>query len=138
MMPIQSELAWYPWWLFSPPAVLLSFLAYSAVCVLLTRWIMVRRRVWLMASALLIPAALIAPANWAVEQSREARERATPRRVIAHDAELREGNGEAYPVKARLPRGAVCRRLASRGEWEQLECPDGTIGWLRTDYLKAH
>ena len=43
---------------------------------------------------------------------------------------LRVGNGLSYGAAATLPRGQEVRWRDQRGSWKQVECPDGTLGWL--------
>jgi len=127
---LAPEPEWWPGWMFDPAVVTAAYIAYVALCVATTAWLMTRRRGWLAAAVLCLPLALLPALNAGVRWLRSTRDAATPTAVAAIDTALHEGNGIAYPVRVVLPRGVECRRLTSRAGWAQVEFGSGLVGWL--------
>jgi hypothetical protein len=111
---------------------------YVAACVLLTRWLMVRGRPWLVggAAALALAAGFTALLVLAVRSERAERER--PLVVISEDGVLlRKGDGLPYPPRYDTPlnKGVEARRLYEHGGWVQIELSGGEVGWAQRDCL---
>jgi len=120
-------------WLFLGAAV-----GYVAASFLLTRWLMVRGRRWLLggAAAAALAAGLTALTVFAVRSEREERER--PLVVISDDGVLlRKGDGPNYPPRYDTPlnKGVEARRLFERDGWVQVELSGGEVGWAPRDRL---
>jgi tetratricopeptide (TPR) repeat protein len=114
-----------PGWLFAS-----AFGAYALSCLLLTRWLMVRRTRWLLwGLTAVVVAAVLTIFLIRSEQSPTG----GPLVVIAEDRVLlRKGNGLAYPPRydASLNRGVEARLLFRRGDWLQIELAGGEVGWI--------
>ena len=85
-------------------------------------------------------AALGASVGWEMYTSDHEREGV----IVARQAVLRKGNGEAYEpqINRPLPAGVEFRILESRESadgtlWRRIELPDGIDGWLRDDQIEA-
>jgi hypothetical protein len=122
----------WPAWLSLRYVGVYAFALYFAGCLAATRWLMTRRRRWLVAAGLLLAIAAVPAVGSAIAWQREQRDAAQPVVVVNRDAPLRTGNGADYPAKldVPLPRGCEVRRLFERGGWLQVETAGGAIGWL--------
>ena len=130
-----------PWWLprlGSEGLLVAVAVCYAAGCFCATRWLMSRRVVWMVttAMALSMTAALTARIVLAARSEGELKEQ--PLAVIAEDGVLlRKGDGMAYPPRYDTPlnKGVEARRLYERGDWSQIELSGGEVGWVRRDWL---
>lgn len=121
-----------PGWVFAAAAV-----GYALAWVLLTRWLMVRRRRLLAWGALSLTAAAALTVFLLVLTRGERQQAEHPLVVIADDGVLmRKGNGLAYPPRYDTPlnRGVEARLLFARGAWLQIELSGGEVGWVPRAY----
>jgi hypothetical protein len=114
-----------PGWLFG-----LAVVAYSAGCVCLTRW-------WMLRQGRLLVCAVVALAVAAGLGGRVAVQwwSGPPRPivVVARDGVfLRKGNGTAFPpwFDTPLNRGVEAELVHESGGWLQVELPGGEVGWV--------
>jgi len=121
-----------PGWVFAAAAV-----CYALAWVLLTRWLMVRRR-WLLAWGAVSFTTAAALTVFMLLLAREDRQQTEhPLVVIADDGVLlRKGNGLIYPPRYDTPlnRGVEARLLFARGAWLQIELSGGEVGWVPRAY----
>jgi hypothetical protein len=129
---MRPERELWPAWLSLQYLGLYAFIAYTAVCLAVTRWRMTRRRGWLMLAAVAAAVALVPAVGSGVGWWRQRRDEARPVVVVARPQVLHAGNGADYPprLEAPLPRGAEVRRLFERGGWLQVELSGGVVGWV--------
>jgi hypothetical protein len=126
---------WPPW---LPRPTLMTgwfvlFCLYAAVCVLLARWWMTRRRSLLVSGGICAILSVILGLGlvWLIGQQRGAAEH--PLVVIAQDdVYLRKGNGALYERRydTPLPRGVEAQQRCERNGWMQIELADGAVGWV--------
>jgi hypothetical protein len=60
----------------------------------------------------------------------------TPKVVLTHGANLREGPNTTTPVISSLPKGAEVIPGEQRGKWTQVRIADGHQGWVFTEFLQ--
>jgi tetratricopeptide (TPR) repeat protein len=124
----EGPLAWPTWLRFT-----LAALAWLGCCACLTRWAMVRDRVWLGAAALLATLTLLLGGWWASEAARPT----YPLAVVTRDGTLlRRGDGELFASRYpnTLNRGVEAVVYRSRGEWRLIGVGGG-IGWVPASSL---
>lgn len=113
--------------------LLLTSVIYFGACVALTRFVMTGQSRFLTLSIVAGVLAVVAALSVMQEIGRLTCEVEQPVVVIAADQViLRKGNGDSYPPRHELPlqRGVEARLLFQRGDWLQIQLPDGTIGWV--------
>lgn len=112
-------------WLFA-----FALLIYTAGCVAITRWWMLRRRMMLLAGLVLLVLAVgMGGLLHHLDRMREDR----PIVVIAVDGtQLRKGDGVLFPPRYETPlnRGIEARLLYRRDGWLQIELAGGEVGWV--------
>jgi hypothetical protein len=111
---------------------------YGLAWLSLTRWWMLRRRLFLSVGLGLFAAAALVAVALALEEAQLRAEDRHPLVVIAQDGVLlRKGNGEAYPRRYDTPvnRGVEARLLFARGDWVQIELSGGEAGWVPRAYV---
>lgn len=128
---LRPEAIWLgPRW-FEPTTWLAMIFVGGSIGLVARSW-RAGRRAWLVAAGALVMMPLVMQA---VAEYRRDRETRTPLVVAVTEVGLREGNGEAYPVRMTLPRGTEARLLFARGDWRQVELASGLIGWARRSEL---
>ena len=60
----------------------------------------------------------------------------TPKAILTHGANLREGPNTTTAVIASLPKGAEVVLGEQRGKWTQIRLPDGHQGWVFSEFLQ--
>lgn len=114
-----------------------AVIGYALAWVLLTRWLMVRRRRLLVGGAAAFAVAVALTVFVVVLTRGQRQEAERPLVVIADDGVLmRKGNSLAYPPRYDTPlnRGVEARLLFERGDWLQIELSGGEIGWVPRAY----
>jgi hypothetical protein len=113
---------------------LIAGILYSLGWLGVTRWLMVRRPLYLaMAGLALVGAGLLA-ANLTAEVWQKHEDSLHPLVVIASDGVLvRSGNGLSYPPRYSVPlnRGVEAHVLFTRNAWLQIELAGGEVGWIQ-------
>jgi len=134
--PTDDRPPWLPRVGLSGWSFALLLAGYVGSCVLLTRWLMLRRS-QLLTLALAafgltaVVAGLLAAATWSEERLHR-----YPLVVISREVPLRKGNGLSYPSRegsAALRPGVEASLLFRRGDWLQIELSGGEVGWVPAD-----
>ncbi len=132
--------AWPPWLpRLSDGFVFAAAVAFYALAwVAGTRWLMVRRSLWLGTGvgSLILAAGLAGLA--ACDAQRITQDNSQPLVVIAEDGVLlRKDNGLTYPPRYETPvnRGVEARLRFERGDWLQIELAGGEVGWVPRRYV---
>jgi hypothetical protein len=60
----------------------------------------------------------------------------TPKAILTHGANLREGPNTTTAIIASLPKGAEVALGEQRGKWTQIRLPDGHQGWVFSEFLQ--
>jgi hypothetical protein len=127
--PEDNRPAWLPLvsngWLLA-----FTMLVYTAGCMAITRWRMLRRRSMMLAGSALL--ALSAGAGVLVG-FRDRAEQHRPLVVIAADGvQLRKGNSMLFPPRYETPlnRGVEAELLHRGHGWLQIELSGGEVGWV--------
>jgi hypothetical protein len=131
--PADDRPPWLPRVGLSGWSFVLLLGGYAVSCVLLTRWLMLRRGRLLTYSLTGFGltagvAALLIAATWF-----EARLHRHPLVVISREVPLRKGNGPSYPARegsAVLRPGVEAWLLFRRDGWLQIELSSGEVGWV--------
>jgi cell wall-associated NlpC family hydrolase len=83
---------------------------------------------WILSSLLRVNGTATAPV--ATTASRSAT-------TVASSVNLRKGPGTSYGSFGKLASGSALTLVARSGDWIQVRSPRGTLGWVRSDLLKA-
>jgi hypothetical protein len=116
-------------------ALIVAFGFYGLSCAAWLRRLITERGA-LLATAL-SSAAVAAAVVYAFTAWQAADEERRPLVVVARDhIPLHRGNGDSYPPHPDVPHlneGMEARRLFQRGDWLQIQLPDGALGWVHKD-----
>lgn len=133
-----AEVDFWPTWLprFGSGVWLgIGVVGYLGGCLAATAWWLRRWKTLAAATLVGLAAATVGAYGWHILDRQWQRDRAWPTVVIRFDdVALRTGNGASYPAHAELPAlrcGMEARRVASRGDWWQIQFASGVVGWIR-------
>jgi len=117
-----------PRWFFFPAVA-----CYALACVVLTRWLMLRKRKLLTSGINLLVAAALLMIGMGALRHWQVQETARPIVVIADDGVLlRKGDNLQFPPRYQTPvnKGVEAKLLFARGDWVQIELAGGEVGWV--------
>ena len=110
-----------------------TILLYTLACLAGLRWYTFRRTLLPGRAVLLLFLAGCCGFSWQREEAQLKEEQAHPLVVIERDVGFFRGNGDSYPRHEKIPilhAGMEARRLIQRGDWLQIQLPDGAMGWV--------
>jgi len=101
------------------------------------RWLVTRRRAWLMLAIALLAATATLAIGWMGERFVRDKYNARPIGVVRESHVLRRGDGPSYLPRrdSPLPPGVELSVLQQRNGWVHVELADGSLGWLRRGAL---
>jgi len=133
--PVDNRPPWLPRVTLSAWSFVLLLGVYAVSCVLLTRWLMVRRERLLIYSLAGFALSAVAAGLLLAGNVFEAKLHRHPVVLISREVPLRKGNGLSYPARegsALLRPGVEAGLLFRRGDWLQIELSGGEVGWVPT------